>query len=92
MTMGTVSVFSTKSLDALVAPGPVGDVGVIMLSPLARRRCLRCARNPPWFNFFLGFACTCYATEPGTTRVPRDNRIINGENRWAYGSAVSASD
>ena len=90
MTMGTVSVFSTKSLDALVAPGLIGDVGVVMLSPLARCRCLSCSRNPPWLNVFLGFACTCYTFEPGTTRVP--NRIINGENRWAYGSVLSASD
>ena len=88
MVVSGVSSFSAECFNAFVTPGPIRDVGVIMLSPLTRRRRLRCSRNPSWLNLSVGCLAflalsldmrfTSYVSESGTTRVPK--QVVNGEN------------
>ena len=81
MVVGNMSSFSAECFHTFVTPGPIGDVGVVMLSSLTRRRRLRCSCNPPWLNLSIGCTAllalsldmiiTCCASESGTTRVPK---------------------
>ena len=93
MIMSNVSTFSTKCLDAIVAPAPIRDVGGFVFCPLTCCRRVRCSCNPSWLNLSLdrlGFTLTADTLKSGTSRIP--DQIIDGENRWAYGSTSLASN
>ena len=94
MTMCKVSSFTPESLNAVVAPTAVRDMGGLMLSTLTRCRRVRCRCNSPWLdvlnNRTLNLTFNTDTLESAASHIP--DQISNRENTRAYGTMSRASD